>query len=443
MEVGREATFDVEVVNRGDDAVTRLVVRDRFDPGLQHAMAQGEIERDLADLPPGGSQRFAVTFRVIRPGSLCQAIEVTSAGGARAETRYCVTAMVGGGVSPQPTSPPSLEPAPGSRPTMTPPDSSPPSILQPGAPAESRPSLTPRGATPPPSTSAPNTNTPPTFAPTPPATPAIVPQPAINVRKTGPKSKRVGEVAEFVITVTNTGNVPLTNLKITDNYEPSLEPVQVSDGYTTQGGAFVWNVENLEPGKALRRQVNCKCVQRVAKACNRVIVSCAELAQQSDESCLEVLPEPGAPAVEPSRPSTTAPPRSAPQPPPAAPGQVQGELSVAIAEQADPVRVGGESTYHIVVTNKSKSSDKQLVVSISVPKQLRIVSVGAPGATPSFAQREVRFSPIAEIRAGESITYELKVQAAEVGSAEVRVSVSTTGVPGGTSATETTQVLPR
>ncbi len=116
---------------------------------------------------------------------------------------------------------------------------------------------------------------------------------------------------------------------------------------------------------------------------------------------------------------------------------------MAIAEQADPVRVGGESTYHIVVTNKSKSSDKQLVVSISVPKPLRIVSVGAPGATPSFAQREVRFSPIAEIRAGESITYELKVQAAEVGSAEVRVSVSTTGVPGGTSATETTQVLPR
>ena len=114
-EVGADVQFEVEVVNRGAAAATRLLVSDRFDLGLEHAVATSPIERDLADLPPGGAARFNVSFRVTRPGQLCQDITVTGEGGLRGVARRCIVASQPSRSNPSNRRPKSLLPGPPKR----------------------------------------------------------------------------------------------------------------------------------------------------------------------------------------------------------------------------------------------------------------------------------------------------------------------------------------
>jgi uncharacterized repeat protein (TIGR01451 family) len=100
VEVGREAKFQIDVTNTGERALTNISATDTFDPGLSHL--QGErspLVRSIAQLGPGQTERFAVTFVVTRPGQQCHRLDVTADGGHAAAARGCVTGT-------QPAAPP-------------------------------------------------------------------------------------------------------------------------------------------------------------------------------------------------------------------------------------------------------------------------------------------------------------------------------------------------
>ena len=91
-EVGGQVTYTIDIANQSDATLTHVVVSDRFDPGLEHAVATGAIERDLQDeIPPRQSRQLAVTFRVAQPGQLCQDVTITAEGGLRGEAHNCLT----------------------------------------------------------------------------------------------------------------------------------------------------------------------------------------------------------------------------------------------------------------------------------------------------------------------------------------------------------------
>ena len=119
----------------------------RFDPGLEHAQAASQIERDLPDIATGATRRIAVQFRVTRPGTLCQTVEIAGSGGIRGSARHCLiaTAQAGAGTS-APAGDGDANPAPG----------------------------------------------------------PINPQPSLSVVVQAPERRRVGQVAEFRIEATNT-----------------------------------------------------------------------------------------------------------------------------------------------------------------------------------------------------------------------------------------------
>ncbi len=80
-------------------ATSRLVVVDRFDDGLIHAAAVSPIQRELDPFAPGETRKIGITFKVAKPGQLCQHVELTGPGGVRQTTSACVQADAPAAVS--------------------------------------------------------------------------------------------------------------------------------------------------------------------------------------------------------------------------------------------------------------------------------------------------------------------------------------------------------
>jgi uncharacterized repeat protein (TIGR01451 family) len=78
--VGGKAVFVLVVTNAGKTTARNLLVIDRFDPGLEHAVAASPIEHDVPDLEPGKAHRLAVSFQVTRSGVLSHTVELCAGG---------------------------------------------------------------------------------------------------------------------------------------------------------------------------------------------------------------------------------------------------------------------------------------------------------------------------------------------------------------------------
>ncbi len=65
--------------------------------------------------------------------------------------------------------------------------------------------------------------------------PEVTPEPRLEVVKTAVRESRVGESVQFTTRVTNTGNIPLTNVRITDSFDQELEPKESTPGWDSGG----------------------------------------------------------------------------------------------------------------------------------------------------------------------------------------------------------------
>jgi uncharacterized repeat protein (TIGR01451 family) len=242
---------------------------------------------------------------------------------------------------------------------------------------------------------------------------------------TGPNRKQAGEQAVFAIEVTNTGTGPAEDVVIADNFETSLEPSAATEGNEwLEGNALGWRIGTLAAGQTVRRSIQLKCLQVTPRACNRVTVTAREMEPLAEEACLEIVAAAAAPAVEPS------------------PQQVP--VSVTVAETTDPVRVGGTTTYQILVENKGTQSAYDVVISAKLSPELKLETIAGPVGTDGQVQaNSVKFVPVRELRAGEApLNFELHVTGAKAGPGAVDVEVTTRG--GGAqpaTATQQTQVV--
>jgi uncharacterized repeat protein (TIGR01451 family) len=361
--VGDKVTFEATITNLGQIPAAGLIIKDRFDPGLKHAVASSPIERDLGELGPGQSRRISITFRVTAAGRLCQTLEVLGPGGVRVSADACVTAAEA-----------------------------------PGPTAEG------------------------------PAKPGQPPAGPLSVTKKGPQQLKVGETAKFTIEIVNDGTQPLTNLKVTDRCDPGLVPARASEGYKVEGNDLVWSIPSLPPGK-LPLQAEYHCTKAGAKLTNRVSVVTQDGTHAEAEIALEVTAAAApAPEIGPAEPKPA-------EAKPAAPGPAEsrpGGLSIAVADLRNPVAVGKGLTYQVHVTNKTAAPDQDLAVVATVPAGMMAVAFGTrgPGSTTyTMDNRTIRFSPVPQIKAGETLTYEIHVQTRQVGRFQMHVEVTSKGHP--------------
>jgi uncharacterized repeat protein (TIGR01451 family) len=321
----------------------------------QQNTAIRKIESDLADLAPGQSQRLSVTFRVARAGRLCHTVEVTGDNGVRASGQGCVNAA---GAT-------SME-------------------LRP--PAQQRPSIS--------------------------LSKSILDQSNVPVKDDAAlPSRNAGDTVRFTLELANTGSRELTNLTLVDRYDPSLMPVNASDGYRLDGDNLVWTIDSLPPGRPLRLEVECRCLSAVARACNRAMLTAEEGVQAEDDACLEI--------------------RAAP-----------GGLAITVHDFSDPVALGKGTTYEIRVSNQGQTAHRDLSVVVTVPVGMLPDRIGTSGpGMPTIEGQTVRFDPVAELPAGETATYRVRVRTRQAGKYSLRAEVTSRDQPQSVAAEETTEVV--
>src|SRR5205085_9973683 len=108
--------------------------------------------------------------------------------------------------------------------------------------------------------------------------------------------------------------------------------------------------------------------------------------------------------------------------------------------------------YAASITNDRNMSDKNVVVTFILPEGVSVVSVAGPLGTPGTVEeggRSVKFKPIAEMRAKESIPgaatrtgVGIELKAERPGKYRVRVEVRSQRSPTAVTAEQETTVLP-
>lgn len=279
---------------------------------------------------------------------------------------------------------------------------------------------------------APAPQAPPEGPPTEGAPPATLPQEpkvsgnlALQLTRAGPDRPLVGELVRYSIELANRGNDPIQNIEVSDTFETSLQPAEATQGYEwLRGNTLGWKIGTLAPGATVRREIQFRCLRQTPRACHRVSVSSAGQQPVSDDACIEITV------------AAAAPPAGVPGlPPPPSP------IKVTVADTADPINVGGDTTYQIVVTNTSGQSVYDVAVTATLSEQWRLEGYSGPsGGTPLPGM--LRFAPIREFRGNENaLSYELKVTGVRAGTGRVKVDVTVRGQTRPETAEHSTEIL--
>jgi uncharacterized repeat protein (TIGR01451 family) len=232
--------------------------------------------------------------------------------------------------------------------------------------------------------------------------PAPQGEPALEVKKDGPRQVSVGDIALFSVVVKNTGDVPLTNVEIVDEYDRSLSPQPTRQGYEIVNGAIVWRLARLEVGASEKFEVQCTCLAPTNRACGLVKVTDDTPLLRVDDHCVEVLPRrdgAGAGAAD------------------VGPAQA-GTLRLEIVSFSDPVRAGTRATYQILVANRAAAPEEQVQLRVVFPPELTpdlAAMRNDANVRGTLVGNELRFDPIAQIRADERLEFLIPVNVNQPG----------------------------
>ncbi len=239
--VGQSIQFSIDITNGSSIPLAGLLVKARFDPGLEHAVAASPIERDLGRvLQPGETHRIGVEFRVVRVGRHCTTIELLSDNVVLASAQGCVTAEAQ---------------TPGPTPPTTP-------------------------------------EVPPPTGPPPPQVPRAV-TPKVTVRVLAPASAQVGEMVEFVIELSNAGATLVRDLRLSCRLDPPLQPRFATGGFEPRPAGellapFVWRRDTLPAGQTLQYRVQCTAQQAAAQACLQVRLTGPDGLDVTETKCVKI-----------------------------------------------------------------------------------------------------------------------------------------------------------
>lgn len=216
---------------------------------------------------------------------------------------------------------------------------------------------------------------------------------AIECSKVGPKEQNIGKNADYQITVTNTGDKPLTDVVVSD-CAPSSTSIVAANGAQVQGNNAVWRLKELKPGEKVSFTIT---LTTCVPGCftNRVnVTNC----QGCPAACEYTTRWKGRPA-----------------------------LNVCVVETEDPICIGETTSYNISIVNQGSEADSNVAVTVKFPAELAPLSATGDSAGTVDGQT-VTFAPVKNFGARQTLKYRVDAKGVSSGDARVLVEVSSDSI---------------
>lgn len=216
---------------------------------------------------------------------------------------------------------------------------------------------------------------------------------AMECSKVGPKEQQIGKNADYQITVVNSGDLPLTDVVVTDN-APNSTSIVAANGATIRGNQAIWRLRELKPGEKATFTLT---LTTCTPGCftNHVhVTNC-----QGCNGCCEFMTHwKGRPA-----------------------------LNVCIVDTEDPICIGEMTTYNITVVNQGSEADTNVVVLLTFPDELEPLRASGDSAAQVSGQT-VRFAPYQSLGARQTLKYRVDARAKKSGDGRVKLEVSSDSI---------------
>ncbi len=244
-----------------------------------------------------------------------------------------------------------------------------------------------------------------------------------------------------VVTVSNPGEVTLTDLRVELQFDPSLRPTAVDNAnaarfqLTPDGRSAVWTAQSLfarpAGGAPYMRQliVGFDVVARTDQGVLRARVTSSQGVTKEATATFR--------AIEPAPQPAAAPPVLPPE------SQRSGALQLSIDDYGDPTIVNRPLRYDLTVTNAQNLPDRNVSVLLRLPQGVNLNQITRDGSPVDFQFAEnntVVLPKIQFIRPGESVTFFIVVTPQIPQLMELRAQAFSDARPDPVETSETTQV---
>jgi uncharacterized repeat protein (TIGR01451 family) len=210
----------------------------------------------------------------------------------------------------------------------------------------------------------------------------VVTQPGLRVAKVGDKEQFLGRNARYTVTVTNTGDMALSSVLVTDT-APDATTIVSADGASVSGRTATWSIPELKAGET--RSFNVVLTSQTAGThCNGVTAAAAGV-RDSAQACTL--------------------------------WRGQAAILIEVVDDPDPIQVGGTTTYTIRVTNQGTADDTNVRITANFPRE--ITPTQAAGG--AIDGQTVKYQPVARLAPKQSITYTINARGAAAGDARLKV----------------------
>jgi uncharacterized repeat protein (TIGR01451 family) len=232
-------------------------------------------------------------------------------------------------------------------------------------------------------------------------------QAVLEVTVTAPRTRVVGEVAQFNVVVKNVGEVAATNVEIINRYDAALEPHQAPAGHERLAdGSILLRIDRLEASERRTFVTTANCRTRSDLACNRAIVTADGGITAAAEGCLEILP-----IIE------TGPV-----------GEPQAALRLTISESKNPARVGERQIVYVTLQNAGQQVERQVSLRVLLPQEMTTDPAQVqPQQGLRVVGQELQFA-LDELPAQGQQRFTIPVTANRVGTVQIRAAAIAAGM---------------
>jgi uncharacterized repeat protein (TIGR01451 family) len=229
----------------------------------------------------------------------------------------------------------------------------------------------------------------------------VVMVPGLKVEKTGTKEQILGRNADYLITVSNTGDTTLNNVVVSDT-APAETSIVAAPGATLSGNRATWTIAELKPGAKVTQTL--KLTSKVAgNHCNKVTASVGSLSDSAQACTL---------------------------------WKGIAAILLEAVDDPDPIQVGENTTYTIRVTNQGFADIHNMKIVVTCDDQI------TPVSTPqgSISGKTVTFPVVATLPAKQMTSYSVIVKGAKAGDSRNKIVLTCDELTSSVEETESTTV---